>query len=221
MAAPSSGSSQPVPDGREAAGRLWLSPLRSPSSTLRRRGWVLLTVGLIVLGGVGFFGSRASTVPPSPGAGPSALSVTLEIRSSLSGIDQVVSPTLSFAAGSVVTFHIVNFDSVAVGAPASAAGLQGDFRGPVTLAWGAGAPTRMAAGLAPSSISHTFTVQAPYLHLNVPIPAALSSETPAVVSFTVELNATGQLSWYCAAYCEDGGLGDAGEMGGPLTVTPA
>lgn len=142
--------------------------------------------------------------------------MTLEIYSS-GGLDNVVPLTLRVPVDTPIEFTIYNFDTAQVGAPMANAAVAGTFTGPVDLS-GADAPDGPASGLAPRAVSHTFTSDSgPYL-FNVPIPAAVRGGLPALATFTLIFNETGHFTWFCAAFCDDGGHGGTGEMGGQIVV---
>ena len=144
--------------------------------------------------------------------------MTVEIYS-IGGVDSVVPTTLHLPVGALVSFTIYNFDPAVVGAPTADAAVQGEFVGPVTLT-GSGASDGPSAGLPPSLVSHTFSAASGPYDFNVPIPAAESPEMPALATFTLYFNVTGDFHWFCAAFCDDGGLGGSGEMGGLIVVGP-
>ena len=186
---------------------------------IRLEAAALLMAGIVLLSGVGFLSTRGvAAPPPSVSSGPT-VAVSLEIRS-VGGIDSVVMSSLHLRSGSLVEFTIYNFDPVAVGSPASAAAPSGVFASAPRLALttpGDSAPLR---GLDPGAVSHTFTVSSGAEPFSVPIPAAPGPSSPSIVTFSVYLNQTGTLEWYCAAFCEDGGTGGSAEMGGTITVDP-
>ena len=183
----------------------------------RQTPGVVLLLGVLVLAGVGVGSSRTPVVPPPAPSGPIVVHAGLEVRS-VDGVDAEVSTPLAFAAGSLVEFTLVNYDPAAVGAPMSAAAVQGTFASPVRVAAPASAPPEPLTALPPATVSHTFTLASGPYSLNIPIPPAATDGSPIVVSFAVYFNATGSFEWFCQAYCDDGGLGGTADMGGPLTV---
>lgn len=187
---------------------------------IRLEAAVFLAAGILLVSGVGFFSTRSvATAPPAPSTG-STVAVSIEIQS-VSGIDSVIAPSLHFRAGSLVEFTIYNFDPVAVGSPASAAAPTGVFASAPRLELSGPGGSASLHGLDPAAVSHTFTVPSGADPFSVPIPAAPSPSSPSVVTFSVYLNQTGAFVWYCAAYCDDGGLGGPAEMGGSITVDSA
>ncbi|HZY91864.1 MAG TPA: hypothetical protein VFG07_03695 [Thermoplasmata archaeon] len=181
---------------------------------------MVFSVGALLLAGVGYFGSRPTTTAPAPVAVGGPVAITIEIRSS-QGIDEVVSPSIHVRAHTLVVFTVENYDPQVVGAPTAAAGVHGTFVGPVSIQTsGMGHPVAFQ-GLAPALVSHTFSADAGAYQFNVPLPAASPSGAPSSVSFAIFFNDTASFAWFCAAYCNDGGLGDSMDMGGPVVVSPA
>ncbi len=68
----------------------------------------------------------------------------------------------------------------------------------------------------PANTSHTFSIKS--LGINVPIPAALSNNTPTVTSFVYTFS-PGQYMWNCVAPCDPVAMTTLGYMQGILTVT--
>ncbi len=200
-----------------AGDRLRLGGPRKRAPGFRVFGLVLILGGFTVVASAGLIGIHllsTALAPPAP-AGPLALHVVID---STHGIDSVLPLNLTVPAGTWITFYLSNYDTVAVGAPVSDAGLQGAFLGHVELLGaGAGGATPYS-GLAPSAVSHTFTMLSGPYDFNVPLPAAASVDAPATVVFTLAFDTTGTFAWYCAAFCDDGGLGGSGPMGGTVTV---
>jgi hypothetical protein len=178
---------------------------------------IVLLLGVLVLAGVGLGASRTPVVAPPAPTGPTVVHAVLEVRS-VDGVDAVVSTPLVFPAGSLVEFTLVNYDTAAVGAPRSAAAVEGTFAAPVRVAEPASAPPQPLVALPPATVSHTFSLASGPYTLNVPIPPAATDSAPTVISFALYFNATGSFQWFCQAYCDDGGLGGTADMGGPVTV---
>ncbi len=73
----------------------------------------------------------------------------------------------------------------------------------------------MVVGM-PMNTSHTFSIKS--LGINVPIPAALSNNTPTVTTFVYTFT-PGQYAWNCVAPCDSVAMVTEGYMQGVLTVT--
>ncbi len=97
-----------------------------------------------------------------------------------------------------VLVTIRNFDSGTAPVTAQWSRVSGTLGGTIRIAG------KSVRSIAPTQVSHTFTVAR--LHLNVPIPAS------ATVSFALRTPASGTYTWRCEAPCGSGPSGMQGAM---------
>ncbi len=189
---------------------------RSPG--VRVFGMVLVLAGLTLVASVTLVGFRlfSPAVAPSAPSGPVVVHLAIH---AVNGVDTVASPNVTVPAGSRVTFYLANYDPVAMGAPMSAAAVEGEFEGSVALIGAGTSVSTPFTGLAPVAVSHTFTMSVGSYQFNVPVPASPRSDAPVVAVFTLTFNATGTFRWFCSSFCDHGGTDGPGLMGGTITVT--
>ncbi len=126
---------------------------------------------------------------------------------------------LQIPLGSTVRFTITSYDPSPVGSVPDASALQvsGTVGGTITVQ--EAGSTMVVHDLAPASVAHTFTMSSGYYHLNVPIPAAPSADSPVVVSFTVTFPDPGSFAWGCVLPCGPDDMTEMGTMFGSVLVS--
>ncbi len=178
----------------------WFSVVALVSAVL------VVVVGGVALSAQGAVGAAATT-STSNGGSVSYLNLTIVINAT-NGMPQYLPSNFSVPHGKVVV-TIVDQDEAATWAqcPCQVTGTVGNSE-----SINGSAPT---SSVDPANVAHTFTV--PSLGINVYSPG-LSS-----ITFTLNLDETGQFSWFCEAPCGSDGLtgapmGVPGYMSGTMTV---
>jgi hypothetical protein len=127
---------------------------------------------------------------------------------------------MSVVAGTDVKVTITNYDTrtahLFVAGQDQVMGTSGSTE---MVQMGPNAPALPTSGIAPSDISHTFTILDSIYNLSVPIPPAATHSLPAIVSFDATFGTKGTFQWGCMADCSDLSMGSPGAMFGDLTVT--
>ncbi|HYK93405.1 MAG TPA: hypothetical protein VEY07_05115 [Thermoplasmata archaeon] len=175
------------------------------------RWWVL---GIVVAAiAVAAAVAVAPMFQPVGNGGTQHVAVTIAWNSSSGGYSYYPS-SIHVPAGSTVTLTITNFDPVNHTVASQFCRVNGTLDG--TMWYGMG-PSMMGSigmhrgvSLPVNGVSHTFTMSGAGFHLNVPIPPAVGSSDPAVVTVTFHAPLAGMLSWQCEAM---GSAGSHGMMG--------
>lgn len=182
-----------------------------------------VAAGLILVGGAMFFGapahSSAAVAPMGPtNSGPTVyrtLTIALDARS---GGFVYTAATLNVPLHTRVVFTITNFDPSAAMLPSrSNAMVKGTDGGLMMIDHMAGRTA--VSQLAAPDVSHTFSMSNGFYKLNVPVPRADPSGSPAQISFTVVFNVPGTFTWGCVALCGPSDMGASDVMFGTLTVS--
>ncbi|HYM39067.1 MAG TPA: hypothetical protein VEY12_02830 [Thermoplasmata archaeon] len=181
-------------------------PRRATSRPTGRKGLVLAAGIIVVLGvllgailAVGLNLDRAIDESNPPTLTHIYLSMAFN---PYSGLDEVFPANFTIPAGADVMFTVTNYDNATNPIPDALAVVAG---------------VRDVTGAATSgrNVTHTFTVHA--LGINVPIPPA-QGRRPAIVTFTVHVDARGDYAWMCMAPCDPVSMVTPGFMRGTMTV---
>jgi len=139
-------------------------------------------------------------------------SLTLTIEFNPSTWYVTVTPsTLQAPAGTIVQVTITNYDPSSHPVAASYCNVSGTVGKTMQETYPASATGSGAAvfWLSASQLSHTFTMMSDGYDINIPIPVALSAQSPAVVAFSFEALQAGVTPWSS----ESVGVGPHGSSG--------
>ncbi len=129
------------------------------------------------------------------------------------GWPRYVPANFTIPANTIIKLTIINYDDGTAPLPSNS---------PWSKFWGSDPTFGLVEGgdetvngkkitsVDPNNVSHTFTV--PSLLINLPIPAAVSKNQPAVVTFEFSVSKPGNYHWLCAAPCGSGSTGMGGAM---------
>lgn len=180
----------------------------------------LLAVAIVAFGALAIVYPSSAGVAPAtrPAAAPTVyrnLSITFDPSVGTFGYSTT---QLAVPTGVAVVFTITNYDpSTAILPAPTDAQVLGTVNDVMTV--GSGGTAVTVSAVAPSQVSHTFTLSNGAYHLNVPIPSAASTGHPTVVTFEAVFATPGTFNWGCAVLCGPGGMMARDAMYGTLVVS--
>jgi len=164
--------------------------------------WSNTTIGLAIAAGVlvvvvGAFGMLLAT--PTPAA-TNSVQVDLTIAQDPVTGSYAFSPSvLHVPAGAMIELRITNYDPSIHSVDPVYCNVSGTSNGVMEeMGFGMGSMMgHMMRGLAAGAVSHTFTMMSNGWDLNVPIPPAVSAQTPSITEVSFQTHGPGAASWMC------------------------
>lgn len=164
--------------------------------------WQILGVVALAVAAV----TTALVVGLLPGLSPAPATVKVDLTIAWNSTSQTYSyapAAIHVPAGSTVAMTITNYDPGNHTAPSEYCHVLGTTGGMMSYRVGGGMMgswmMHNVGDLPARNVSHTFSIFQGGFQLNVPIPAAANSATPAVVSFTFHAPGAGAMTWGCEA----------------------